>query len=78
MSRCQYCKKLCHSEDLDVYYDIEDSEKISELQSMEFWTPKYMYLNNDERRNNRNEYGKLKVGDIIIHFIAIVKFSASL
>ncbi len=70
MSRCQHCKKLTHSENLDVYFDVKDFDKISELQEMQDWTPKFMYSPSDERRNNPNEYGKIKVGDIIIHFIA--------
>jgi len=69
MTRCQHCNKLTHSEHLDVYYDMSDQDKIIELETMEFWTPKFMYSPYDERMNNPNEYGKLKVGDIIIHFI---------
>lgn len=70
MTRCQHCKKLTHFEDLDVYYDINDFDKVRELLEMENWTPKHMYLQSDDRINNRNEYGELKVGDIYIHFIA--------
>lgn len=70
MSRCQHCKKLTHSEDLDVYFDIKDHEKVSEFLSLLAWTPKYNYDPGDERLLNLNECGKLKVGDIIIHFIS--------
>ena len=70
MTRCQHCNKLTHSEDLDVYYAIEDQEKIHELIDLSNWTCKYMYNKNDKRMNNPNEYGKLKCGDIYIHFIA--------
>ena len=70
MTRCQHCNKLTHSEHVDVHYSIEDQEKIHELIDLENWTCKYMYNKNDERMNNPNEYGKLKCGDIYIHFIA--------
>ncbi len=71
MSRCQHCKKLTHSEDLNVYYHPKDQEKVYELTSMRDWTSKFAYAQYDDRLNDPNEYGKLKVGDIYIHFIAI-------
>jgi hypothetical protein len=67
MTKCQHCKKLTHSEHLNVYYHPKDQEKIHELTQMENWTPKYMYQNPSD---NPLEYGKLKVGDIVIHFIS--------
>jgi hypothetical protein len=67
MSRCQHCNKLTHSEHLNVYYDIEDQDKIRELEQMDAWTSKYMYSNPSK---HPYEYGKLKVGDIFLHFIA--------
>jgi len=66
MSRCQHCNKLTHSEDLIVEYEIKDQDKVYELTNLENWTPAYMYAHNP----SPNEYGKLKVGDIYIHFKA--------
>lgn len=66
MSRCQHCNKLTHSEDLVVYYSKEDHDKISELSSLKDWMPLYMYSRNDDYPPL--EYGKLKCGDIWIHF----------
>ncbi len=65
MTRCQHCKKLTHSEDLNVYFDMADYDKVSELRDMEKWVPAFMYNNHQP-----SEVGKLKCGDIIIHFIA--------
>lgn len=64
LSRCKHCNKLTHSEDLSVEFAIIDMDKIIELQSLKDWTPAYMYIAND-----RNEIGKLKCGDIYIHFV---------
>lgn len=69
MSRCPHCKKLTHSEHLDVYYDIKDQDKIKEFVKLEEWTPKYIYGPSDQGINNPYEYGKLKISDIVIHFI---------
>jgi hypothetical protein len=65
LSRCQYCNKLTHSEDLFVEYDISDQGKVVELASLIGWIPFYMYSG----KNSSPEYGKLKCGDIYIHFI---------
>jgi hypothetical protein len=65
MSRCQHCKKLIDSEDLIVEYDIEEHDKVFELTRMDSWIPVYKY---SDRDTPREEYGKLKVGDIYIHF----------
>lgn len=67
MSRCQHCNKLTHSEDLYVEYDITDQDKIFELTSLNEWVPKYQYR--DPHNFPIREYGKLKCGDIYIHFI---------
>lgn len=63
MSRCQHCNKLTHSENMNVRYKSFDMDKIIELQSLENWTPAYQYL------SDPLEIGKLKCGDITIHFI---------
>ena len=68
MSRCQHCNKLTHSEDLYVEYDVADQDKIIELRSLIGWTPRYKYYEGADC--SRSEYGKLKCGDIYIHFIA--------
>lgn len=65
MTRCQHCKKLTHSEHIVVEYNIEDQDKIHELISLENWIPHYLY---HEPSNLTTEYGKLKCGDIWIHF----------
>lgn len=70
MSRCQHCKKLTHSEDLYVFFKREDLEKIYELLRLINWTPKYMYDKEDLENSSPNEYGKLKCGDIYIHFVS--------
>ncbi len=64
MARCQYCKKLTHSEDVNVYFDISDIEKIQELQSLEKWSPAYMQMNSPPR----TLLGTLKCGDIYVNF----------
>lgn len=69
MSRCQHCKKLTHSEHLFVYFDKKDIEKVMELQQLETWIPKYMYFNIQSEGNPPSEYGQLKCGDIVIHFV---------
>jgi hypothetical protein len=67
MSRCQHCNKLTHSEHLIVYYEGSDHDKICELMSLTAWTSSYHYLKDDEHYASR-EFGKLKCGDIYIHF----------
>ena len=69
MTRCQHCNKLTHSEDLIIEYDAADQEKVSELTSLTGWTPKYLY-SKDDPHFVASEYGKLKCGDIWIHFRA--------
>jgi len=64
MSRCQHCNKLTHSEDLYVKFDVKEMDKIQELQILEKWTPAYQYT------ADPSEIGKMKCGDIIIHFMA--------
>jgi len=59
---------LTHSEDLFVEYNIEDQDKVFELTSLIGWTPRYQYYENAQVLHD--EYGKLKCGDIYIHFIA--------
>ena len=71
MTRCQHCKKLTHSEDFYVHYDLKDQDKIVELTNMPEWIPKYMY--STISYENPHEYGKLKIGDIYIHFVAFIK-----
>jgi hypothetical protein len=67
MTRCQHCNKLTHSEDVWVEYDIKDHEKITELQSLVGWKSPWEYWNKDYPPN---EVGKLKCGDIYLHFLA--------
>lgn len=64
MARCQHCDKLTHSEDVNVYFAPEDYEKICELNSLENFVPGYEYL-----KAIKDEYGKMKCGDIWMHFI---------
>lgn len=71
MSRCPHCNKLTHSENLCVYFIAEDHDKVAALTELENWTPRYMYINVENSRPT--EYGKLKCGDIYIHFIAVTK-----
>lgn len=71
MSRCQHCKKLTHSEHLYVTYKSEDFEKVHELISLVDWIPKYMYEKNELEKSSPYEYGKLKCGDIYIHFVML-------
>lgn len=68
MSRCQHCNKLTHSEHLYVEYDPVDQNKVFELTSLIGWSPRYQYYQDAD--TSREEYGKLKCGDIYIHFIA--------
>ncbi len=69
MSRCQHCKKLTHSEDLIVEYDSIDHDKVYELLNLEGWTSKYEYQDPDDPMfKDKSIYGKLKCGDIYIHF----------
>ncbi len=70
MSRCQHCKKLTHSEDLYVKYKVEDFEKVYELVGISGWTHKFMYDDKELRNSCAEEYGKLKCGDIYIHFLS--------
>lgn len=74
MSRCQHCKKLTHSEDLYVTYKKEDFEKVMELRHLENWTAKFMYSPHEKSSCPAGEYGKLKCGDIYIHFIALTEY----
>jgi len=68
MARCQHCKKLTHSEHVDIYFDLKDFEKIQELDCLKDWAPVYLYSNGEM---NPSEIGKLKCGDIVLHFIAV-------
>jgi hypothetical protein len=70
MARCQHCDKLIHLEHLNVYFDERDLNKTLELPFLKGWTPKYMYAPCDLGIENPYEFGKLNLGDIIIHFIA--------
>lgn len=69
MARCQHCNKLTHSEHVIVYYDIRDYEKISELTLLTNWTSAYMYPKDDSYHHS-TEFGRLKCGDIYVHFRA--------
>ena len=69
MTRCQHCKKLTHSEDLNVYFKKEDVDKVFELEELEKWTPKYLYSQSELSNSPLEEFGKLKCGDIYIHFV---------
>jgi len=69
LTRCQHCNKLTHSEDLYVKFHSKDFDKIYELTSLEHWTPKFMY--SEPSKEAIEEYGKLKCGDIYIHFLMI-------
>lgn len=66
MTRCHHCNKPTHSEHLDVEVNISDMEKVKELQCLESWQSAWSYQNDPLRAN---EYGKMKCGDIWIHFI---------
>jgi hypothetical protein len=68
MGRCQYCDKLTHSEDVNVYFKQDGFDKIFELSRLKEWLPRYAYSNHE---TPSNEYGKLKCGDIILHFIKL-------
>lgn len=70
MSRCQHCHKLTHSEDLVVYFDNKDFEKITELECLAHWTSRWSYGAREFDSAPASEYGKLKCGDIYIHFVA--------
>jgi len=65
MSRCPHCNKLTHPEDLCVYVDENDYDKIEELMADINWTSAYMYAKHD----NPDEIGFLKKCDIKIRFI---------
>ena len=67
MSRCPHCKKLSHSEDLYVYVDMRDIEKIEELMADIDWVPAYMYA----KHENPSEWGYLKKCDIKIRFMIL-------
>ncbi len=67
MSRCQHCNKLTHSQHIKVYFEIEEFEKITELYELKEWIPAYMY------DSSRDEIGKLKCGDMWIHFCVLIK-----
>ncbi len=70
MSRCQHCKKLTHSEDLYVTFKTVDFDKVHELIDLLNWTPKYMYDKHELEESSCCEFGKLKCGDIYIHFVS--------
>lgn len=70
MARCQHCNKLTHSEHLDVEFELEDIQKVGELSVLQNWFSAWQYQNDPCRAR---EYGKLKCGDIWIHFIAKVE-----
>jgi hypothetical protein len=63
MTRCQHCAKLTHGEHLYVEYDSQDADKIIELATLKNWIAGYQY------DNQPTEIGKLKCGDIWIHFL---------
>jgi hypothetical protein len=65
MSRCQHCNKLTHSEDLIVEYAPTDHDKVFELSTLLAWKSKWQYL---DENAPPNEFGKLRCGDIWIHF----------
>ena len=76
MSRCQHCNKLTHSEDLFVYVDVKDIDKVDELMRDIDWVPAYLY-----NSNIPEEFGYLKKCDIKIRFLLmksedIYKFKA--
>lgn len=68
MSKCPHCNKLTHPEDLYVEYEPEDQELVQELSNLEGWTYRHGYRLNDPRSVDSAEFGRLKCGDIIIHF----------
>ncbi len=69
MSRCQHCDKLTHNQHMNVYINIEDMEKLEELQSLASWNPAFSY-----NPKHNAEYGKLKLAcDIVLHFILLSK-----
>lgn len=70
MTRCQHCNKLTHSHHLNVYVNSNDMDKVVELQSLIDWTTAYMYAN---KSTDPREYGTLKCGDIILHFICLLE-----
>lgn len=66
MTRCQHCNKLTHSEDLYIKASVKDIDKIQELTRLSEWLMAYQY---DTGKLSPKEYGKLRCGDINIHFI---------
>jgi hypothetical protein len=70
MTRCQHCNKLTHSEHVNVYFKTCDFDTISEITSLTAWTAVYIYA---DQKTPPEEYGKLKCGDIILHFIQDIK-----
>lgn len=67
MTRCQHCNKLTHSEDLYVRVSVKDMDKVHELARLTDWMMAYQYSYNGDL--SPKEYGKLKCGDIHIHFM---------
>ena len=67
MTRCQHCNKLTHCEHLVVYYAPNEHGKVSELTDSVNWLFLFQYPGNDPYLHH-NEYGRLKCGDIYIHF----------
>lgn len=65
MSRCQYCKKLTHSVDMYVKFNVKDMDFIYELRRSIDWTACFMYTAEAKPK----EIGMLKHGDIYIHFL---------
>lgn len=71
MARCQHCNKLTHAEHLYVWYKIEDFEKVQELTNLTAWIPESVYNRNQLGKCTPGEFGKLKCGDIYIHFVKL-------
>lgn len=67
MSRCQHCKKLTHTEHLYVEYQKKDLELIDEMSKDINFDFAYSYLGH--LTPHLGEYGRLKCGDIYIHFV---------
>jgi hypothetical protein len=75
VSRCQHCGKLTHSQHVYVSYKKEDADKIYELSQLEKWTPQWQYTSDELYESSPNEYGKLKCGDIYVHFVMEIEQS---
>lgn len=66
MTRCQHCDKLTHTEHMYVEFYENDMDKVYELRRLIDWDDKFIY---QHMGIHPNEYGRLKCGDIYIHFI---------